>query len=459
MKIKLTSLLLFIIITFSCKNQNNESDPNIENQTQKSIIKTHSQDTLKIDSTLINSSTNDLTKNKKLLLDFYTKYGKKPQSFLIDNNKDTTIICYEKTRIKIKANSFISSKTNKVINDKIKISVKEYYKISDILLDKLSTTSNGNLLETGGMINISVTSNQEKCKLKNGETIEIEFPRKVEKEGMQLYRGNWINNALNWELIKNSIELNQTFSNIDEMPIFPGGVYKMKQFISMNTIIPEDNTISGKVFVTFIVNKDGNITDAKIKRGLSKSMNNEILRVIGKLPKFMPGKVNGIAVNVLYSLPITIESLEGENSNYKQEFENQYDNKTLKDAGAYLINSYLFSSSELGLINCDRLWKDTTSAKIDYAINLNTNSETSINIVFHRFKSIINKLSQESTISFNNIPSGENITIFAVKYFDNKPFLAIKESKTSSKSENNLVFKAVTIEMLKNEMNKLNTLN
>ena len=53
----------------------------------------------------------------------------------------------------------------------------------------------------------------------------------------------------------------------------------------------------------------------------------------------------------------------------------------------------------------------------------------------------------------------EKITIFAIKYFDNKPYLAVKETKTSNQTENDLVFQAVTLEILKKEMKKLDRFN
>jgi len=467
MKNQLTAILLLALITFSCKDQNKESNINLENQEPKTITTASCTDTTRVNSSEDNLSINVLNENKKALADFFTKKAKKPQLFLIDNNKDTTIVCLEKTRIKIKANSFISSKSNREVSNKIMVSVKEYYKISDIVLGKLSTTSDGNLLETGGMLYISATSNQDKCNLKKGATIEIEFPRTVEKQRMQLYTGNWSNNVINWKVQDNTTDLNQIFSKVDQQPVFPGGVDKMHQFISRNIKIPDDN-VSGKIYATFIIDKEGNATNVRIVRGLSKKIDDEVIRVLKSLPKFSPGKINGIAVNVSYNIPIEIYPMEeigsgavsGQERMSKKQFERKYNNdEKLQQSGIANISYYLFSSNNLGFINCDRLWKDDKSPEIDYVLNFENNSQTSVYIVFHRFKSVVNNWSEENTISFKNIPSGENITIFAFKYFESKPFLAVKESKTSKQGENNLVFKPVTVEILKNEMKKLDRFN
>lgn len=462
MKFNFFILIIFTISIFSCKKRESENQNNLQEKNNKTFTEIKSKDSIKNNDNIVSSNNKYLVENKKLLSDFYSKNLKKNQVFLINNSKDTTIICNEKTRIKIKAKSFIISKTSKEIKDKIKISIREYYKMSDILLAKLSTISNGELLETGGMLDIAVTSNQEKCELKNGKTIEIEFPRTIEKNGMQLYGGVWGNNQINWELFKNSIELNQIFSNVDEMPTFPGGISKMNQFIARNINLP-DEIISGKVFASFVVTKDGSVNNVNIVRGLQKEIDLEVIKAIRKLPKFVSGKKNGVSVNVIYNLPITIdgniEISEIENSNFKKTFEQKYNEETLKTASAKEINYYLFSSSNLGMINCDRLWKESTSSKVDFAINFENKSQTSVNIIFHRFKSIMNRYSESNNVSFENVPSGEKITIFAIKYFEGKPFLAIKETEITNEIENKLVFNSVTLEKLKFEMEKLNQIN
>jgi hypothetical protein len=199
--------LAFILIFIACKNDNKENNPAVESQ--KIITDTVTTESTKTDSSKVVISTANLEADKKLLADFYLKNDKKPQFFTINNTKDTTIICVQKTKITIRANSFITSNSKNAVTGKIKISVKEYYSISDILLGRLSTTSNGKLLETDGMLEINAFSENEKCELKSGKAIEIGFPRKKEKEGMQLFSGSWKNNQINWEVAQNSINLNQ----------------------------------------------------------------------------------------------------------------------------------------------------------------------------------------------------------------------------------------------------------
>ncbi|TPG44051.1 energy transducer TonB [Flavobacterium pectinovorum] len=460
MKIKLSLFFILLFIAFSCKNENTKNDPDFK--PAKSTTKTSVADSLKSDSVIVDSDAND-SENTKMLLDFYIKNDKKAQFFLINTSRDTTIVCAEKTRIRIEANSFISSKTGKSVIGQIKISVKEYYTISDILMGRLSTISNGKLLETGGMLNINAVSNGENCELKKDKNIEIEFPRKVEKEGMQLFNGNWKNNEINWSVAANSVDLNHIFTKVDEKPVYPGGLQKMYSFIGNNIRLPDDY-INGKVYTRFVIDKEGNVKDIQVTKGIRKDVDDAVIKGLQKLPKFIPGKVNGVAVNTTYNLPITIkqedEDVRSSSVSSAQKYVKPlYDDKTLKNADTESIQYYLLRSSKLGMINCDRFWNYDESPKIDFVINLKTDAKTSVNVIFHRFKSVMRGFSADDTILFNNIPSGEKITIFAIKYFYKKPFLAVKETEISSKIENDLVFQEVTFEKLKNETEKLNRIN
>ena len=69
-------------------------------------------------------------------------------------------------------------------------------------------------------------------------------------------------------------------------------------------VIAQENGIQGKVYVTFVVGKDGSVSDAKIARGVDPSLDKEALRVVNTLPKWKPGKQRGKPVNVSYTVPI-----------------------------------------------------------------------------------------------------------------------------------------------------------
>lgn len=253
MKFKLLLFSAFTFVIFSCKNEPKENvskQKPLEQQTENIV-----NDSAKSDSGTVSSKSKNPDLDKKLLSDFFTKNDKKPQFFTINNTQDTTIVCAENTKITIRANSFALAKSGKEVSGKITIAAKEYYSVSDIILGRLSTTSNGKLLETGGMLHITATSDNEKCDLRNGKAIEIEFPRKKEKTGMQLFTGNWKNDQINWNVDQESVDLNQTFTKVDQKPEYPGGFQKMYKFIGKNYRTQEDGK-SGRIYASFTIDKD-----------------------------------------------------------------------------------------------------------------------------------------------------------------------------------------------------------
>lgn len=97
---------------------------------------------------------------------------------------------------------------------------------------------------------------------------------------------------------------------VDKMPEFPGGMGQCLKYLSTNTHYPADaqaKGIQGRVIVQFVVNKDGTIENAEILRTLYPSLDQEALRVIRSMPRWIPGKLYGIPVRVRYVLPVTFK--------------------------------------------------------------------------------------------------------------------------------------------------------
>lgn len=104
-----------------------------------------------------------------------------------------------------------------------------------------------------------------------------------------------------------SIYKSPTLIIAEEMPEFPGGYEALRQFIINSVDYPESakaNGIEGKVFVSFVVEKDGTVGDARIVRSVSLSLDSEALRVVENLPNFKPGKQRGETVRVAFTVPI-----------------------------------------------------------------------------------------------------------------------------------------------------------
>jgi len=100
------------------------------------------------------------------------------------------------------------------------------------------------------------------------------------------------------------------FIVVENKPEFPGGVLALRKYIASSIKYPPialENGIQGRVFVNFVVDKDGSISNAKITRGVDPSIDNEALRVVMSLPKWEPGRQHGKAVRVSYSIPISFQ--------------------------------------------------------------------------------------------------------------------------------------------------------
>ena len=101
----------------------------------------------------------------------------------------------------------------------------------------------------------------------------------------------------------------------ETFPQFPGGHIALFEYLSKNIKFPkskENEDVKVRVVTTFTVEKDGSITDAKIVRSQGKAFDNEALRVINGMPKWIPGTQNGKAVRVKYTLPITFSTTDSD---------------------------------------------------------------------------------------------------------------------------------------------------
>lgn len=99
-------------------------------------------------------------------------------------------------------------------------------------------------------------------------------------------------------------------AGIEVKPDFPGGLEKFYAFVGKNYQAPEEEGLKGKVYVTFVVEKDGSLTDIKVIRDIGYGTGKEAIRVLNKCPKWTPGEQNGKKVRCTFSLPINIQSAE-----------------------------------------------------------------------------------------------------------------------------------------------------
>jgi periplasmic protein TonB len=99
----------------------------------------------------------------------------------------------------------------------------------------------------------------------------------------------------------------QIFTVVESMPSFPGGEAARIEYLNNNIKYPQmarESGIQGRVFVTFVVERDGSVTDVKVLRGIGGGCDEEAVRVIQNMPKWEPGKQRGKPVRVQFNMPI-----------------------------------------------------------------------------------------------------------------------------------------------------------
>ena len=107
---------------------------------------------------------------------------------------------------------------------------------------------------------------------------------------------------------KQEVEQNKVFDVVEQQPSYPGGMGALNQWLASNIKYPAmaaENGIEGRVVVQFVVERDGSVSGVHVVRGVDPSLDKEATRVVSQMPNWIPGKQNGSAVRVKYTVPVT----------------------------------------------------------------------------------------------------------------------------------------------------------
>lgn len=188
------------------------------------------------------ATANEVVETVNSLAELGKRLSKKASYFLINTRRDTVIKCKEGTLLSIPANAFLIGSSQTPAGGEVKISVKEFYKLSDMMTAGLTTTSNNQLLETGGMLNIKVTRKEsnDSCVLKPGKNILVAMASgTTTADGMQLFNGVHDSTHLDWAprgglpgmaqgWRRGADNFAQGIFQLDAGFIFPDGILKAK---------------------------------------------------------------------------------------------------------------------------------------------------------------------------------------------------------------------------------------
>lgn len=127
----------------------------------------------------------------------------KAVTFIVDTKKDTLLTCKNGTILYFTSNSFEFEDGSKPTG-KVEISTKEYKSHGDFIKNNLTTMSGDSILETGGMVYVSISSNGRRLRMKKGKEYALYFPKKIERDDMKLFYGNLkTNGQVDWKLASN----------------------------------------------------------------------------------------------------------------------------------------------------------------------------------------------------------------------------------------------------------------
>ena len=102
----------------------------------------------------------------------------------------------------------------------------------------------------------------------------------------------------------------KVFDVVEVMPSFPGGQGALIQYLNSHVkypVVAQENGIQGRVTISFVVERDGSITDVKVARSVDPSLDKEAARVVSSMPRWTPGKQNGSAVRVKFNVPVVFK--------------------------------------------------------------------------------------------------------------------------------------------------------
>lgn len=412
--------------------------------------------------TQINSETSLQGANERPIIlaennlkSLYKSLRKPPQTFKINTEKDTTLICREGTILKIKAASFVNSNTKMLVNDLIDIEVTEYYKMSDIIVANLTTMSNHKLLETGGMLNIKASKGDLKLSLDANKGIDISFPTTSKKEGMKLFYGesmtddlleNEAPNTINWKLAANE-KKEIPFQLIEYDTIYN---YQASMNEDIRNMMRDDALMVDEAFwKTFNTHKKQRL----IRTVFFNSKNYIILRkplFEGKNTKYKILETDSISRGGHIIREISPESFLASRIVRKPE----YDFRLL----ARRNNNYGLLTSNLGWVNCDR-FINFSAEKIEFSTNIRHAENMDVKLIFQDMGSLMPAEVKNGFYVFRGVPLDQKVSIVAINCKKESYEVALKKTIISKEGLSKLSFEDVSLSELKEKLKILNNLN
>lgn len=397
---------------------------------------------------------------------------KASEYFRIDPTKASEVQGREGTIVRIPAGALVTEKLAPA-RGPVWVELKECYSTADLLLSNLSTmSSNDELLETAGIVLVQASAQGLPLRVAEGHSIQVDMPAARRKKGMRLSYGQGDRrNALRWVAVAPEAvpTPEQIYTEPERMPTYGKGPAAINNLIRYPRQAIANQT-QGLVFASFIVDEAGRVIAPKIVRGLGDGCDEELLRVLRQTSgSWKPGLQAGKAVKVKMVLPVRFAFHAGMASGLDSATASS---AALADSATELAvaeempptvpafetaptDRYLFASTQLGWLNCDRVWHAASSSATDLTATTDANPNTSVYLLFREAKALVAGQIEAEGYAFRGVPANQRAVLIGVRYQNDTPFLALCEIITGRRPTEPLAFHETTLEELERVLEKL----
>ncbi|MGN6646417.1 MAG: hypothetical protein ACTHJT_07800 [Cytophaga sp.] len=413
----------------------------------------------------------------------------KQQTFTISNSTDTLIEGAKGTLIFIPRDAFAGALPDKPV----KIELKEYYTKQEFIAANLTTTSDGQLLESGGMIHIRAMQDGSELTLKKDIPLQLYFPRKQDRKNMELFSGTRDSSGImNWKKQKHAAEkINapQPASTSEKqkqgaymMQIEPYGgdisvriaqheddstfflkgrkerlqQYIYSKIIAEPSIASDFLKLNGLYRLFFDVNKDGKIVNASIGLYIFYEGHN-IRQTHDSLILSNAKPVTDHFFKYLTEAPKVYAgiSISGQQFDTQQDFNVYFNKKYEKSSRKKIqqidkdeVNYYVFHSNSTGWLNCDAFVKIDLSQKISMVIE---SADTTANVffIYEELNSVVRENKRDGNqLTFSSIPLNKKVKVFSIATIDGKDKISLQQF-TTSKNHTNIKLEYINFDLQK----------
>jgi len=439
-------------------------------------------------------------------------------AILIDPTKDNFVYGKKGTGLFFPAYSFLDESGNDVTKE-VEIQVDEYYDIPEIIQANLTTTSDGRLIETAGMLNVHAYSAGKAISLNKQASYEIYFPKKGStKKGFQLFYGDILSSGdINWKLAPSQAEqgnaeqgvsiaenslpegLTDMYQDELQMEVKPPAYKSLlndedncflqicESYLRRGTKVSEMDFFNWQLTngqtlnqwfvanfnpdlemldrfcilgmrseITFKVDRDGGFESYYISESSDPIYDRKIADFLSTMPSLDLSQLMPV-YTADHSCILTFGGKESGNQDefaaaIRKKFSDNPDAK-VSGVNASTLDYFVFASSELGWINCDRFLYDE-SVLVDFSVQNKSAQNGSVNLIFDDINSVVKGVVQGDVVTFYGVPADKEVRLVALDQIDNKPLMCVKSSNTSSKTTVLTSYKPFTIKELEYEFAK-----